>query len=162
PVADPDNAINGWVVTEPRALAQGAFESGISQVFVVFDMDMTGCYMPGQVIVDNGLVVDSDFLSPDGMQLTINVSNNTPYTAYTFDISASIWCSLFETTFVVRSCLGNTNGDIQTDTTDKAETAFYGGQTAGFFNAKCDVNLDGVIDNTDKAAVASMNGHVCP
>ena len=90
-------------------------------------------------------------------------------TCYTIDLAGTVedlgaQPLTGDTDCMVRSLVGDTNGDGSTNNTDKSQVASMNGYPPFPDNIRLDVNMDGTINNTDKSLVASLNGHgvTCP
>ena len=158
PITD-DDPSDGFVVTETRMGWEGG---GVEQVVVTFDVDISSSYTPGQIQVDNGLSVDSETLSPDGTELTIDVSGSVNITAYTFDLAGSVPCLVGPATFVIRACECNFNGDGFTNNIDTSQVRAARCTDPGPTTAFLDVIPDGHTCVTDISYTAQSNGTPCP
>jgi hypothetical protein len=149
-----DPAASGDTVrTEPR-------RDGVRMIEVDFDVDVTPCYTPGQVIVVNGagLTVASDALVNAGQTLRITFVGSTDETCPTIDISASVNCLTGDADCAVKILAGNTNGDDQTNLIDMSQVKSKNGTPVAGADVRFDVNTDGSIDLIDMSLVKSLGG----
>jgi hypothetical protein len=138
---------------------------GIERIEVDFDWPIEVVGNVEAVDIATGISFPATSQAFDGTMLVLEFADGLPDEAcYLIDLAGIITGLGGDTDCVVRSLVGDTNGDGSANLIDMAQLKSMNGQPVLPDNIRFDVNLDGAINLIDMALVKSLNGNSagCP
>lgn len=155
---DASATVTGTATTEPR-------RDGVQRLEIDLDIDATEEHVPGNIMVNGGMTVVSDYLMNGGQTLVVELAGSQDQSCYCIDISQSLLAGFYnDSDCYIAALEGDSNDDGIVNFIDLSQVKANLGIIPPDFDPRWDINTDGLINMIDIANIKAKAGNrvTCP